>query len=79
MSIESAKEFIERMKTDTEFARQVGSQKNKEARIKFVLDQGFNFSEQELKEVREEIPDEELDRVAGGFICFLMGCKYEYI
>ena len=66
MSIESAKAFIERMKTDEAFAKQVESQKDKEERMKFVSEQGFNFSEQEVQQVAKEISDDDLENVAGG-------------
>ena len=67
MSIESAKAFIERMKTDEAFAKQVESQKDKEERMKFVSEQGFNFSEQEVQQVAKEFSDDDLEKVVGGF------------
>ena len=66
MSLESAKEFIERMKTDEEFAKQVASRKDKEERMKFVSEQGFNFSEQEVQQVAKEFSDDDLEKVVGG-------------
>ena len=60
MSLESAKEFIERVKTDEEFAKQVASRKDEEL-MKFV-------SEQEVKQIAEELSDDELESVAGGGI-----------
>ena len=68
MSIESAKAFIERMKTDEEFAQQVASKKNKEDRMKFVSEQGFDFTEGEIKDRTAELSEEEIQQVNGGFI-----------
>ncbi len=64
MGLESAKEFIERMKTDEEFAKQVASRKDKEERMKFVWEQGYNFSEQDIKRITEEMTDKQLGDVA---------------
>ncbi len=66
MSIESAKAFIERMKTDAEFARQVASHKDKEERMNFVLAEGFNFSAEDLRQCEAQMTEDELDKVAGG-------------
>ena len=66
MSIESAKAFIERMKTDEAFANQVESRKDKEERMKFVSEQGFNFSEQEVQQLAKELSDDDLESVTGG-------------
>ncbi len=67
MSIESAKAFIERMKTDEEFARQVSNQKDNETRMKFVLAEGFNCTGEEIKKATEDLSEVDLERVTGGF------------
>ncbi len=66
MSIESAKAFIERIKTDEEFAKQVASKKDKEDRMKFVSEQGFDFTEGEIKDQTAELSEDELKQVNGG-------------
>ncbi len=64
MSIESAKAFIERMKTDEEFARQVSNQKDNEERMKFFLAEGFNFTIDEINSCQRELSDTELSEVS---------------
>ena len=66
MSIESAQAFIERMKTDGEFANRVTECADAESRKAFVKAEGFDFSAEELKSMHSELSDEELDGVAGG-------------
>jgi predicted ribosomally synthesized peptide with nif11-like leader len=66
MSIESAKAFIDRMKTDEDFSRQVRSCKDAESRMSFVKASKFDFSTEEIKKVQLELSDEELEKVAGG-------------
>jgi len=68
MSIESAKSFIERMKADEDFAKQVRKCKDPETRMRFVKTAGFDFSEDEVKEVSCALSDEEMEIVVGGFI-----------
>ncbi len=75
MSIESAKAFIERIKTDEEFARQVASKKDKEDRMKFVSEQGFNFTEQEIEELKNEMSDNELGKISGA--CWDGACRFQ--
>ncbi len=64
--MESAKAFIERMKTDEEFARKVSNQKDNEERMKFVTAEGFNFTGEEIKMATEDLTDEDLAQVTGG-------------
>jgi predicted ribosomally synthesized peptide with nif11-like leader len=66
MSIESAKAFVERMKTDEDFAKNVTECPDNEARKTFVKAAGFDFTMDEVKEVASELTEEELDGVAGG-------------
>ncbi len=67
MSIESAKAFYERIKTDEEFARQVSNKKNKEERLRFVSEMGYNFTKEELDALSTELPEFQLDEVSGGY------------
>lgn len=69
MSIESAKSFFERIKTDEEFAKKVKECKDAEARMAFVKAAGFDFTVEEIKGIQGKLSDDELDAVAGG------GCK----
>ncbi len=76
MSIESAKEFLERMKTDGNFAESVAKCSDGKARMAFVKNAGFDFTAEEINQVSSSLSDSELDQVAGGFLeppgqCFL--------
>ena len=66
MSIKSAKAFIARMQTDEEFARQVVAKKDKEERMKFVISKGFDFTDEDIKNVAVNLTDDELESIAGG-------------
>ncbi len=66
MSIESAKAFIESVQTDEEFRERMKDAADKEARIALVNAEGFDFSEEDIKAVKSELSDDELDAVAGG-------------
>ncbi|MEL1134039.1 Nif11-like leader peptide family natural product precursor [Desulfitobacterium sp. THU1] len=73
MSIESAKAFMEKMKTDQDFAKKVMAAKDAEERRVLVKEEGFDFSAEELKDLGDEMSDSELDAVAGGG-CLLDSC-----
>ena len=66
MSIESAKTYVERMKTDEEFRKKVLSIEDAGKRMKFVKMQGFDFSANEIKGVLAELEDSDLERGLGG-------------
>ncbi len=68
MSIESAKAFLERMKTDEDFRKEVGEIATAEERMAFVTAAGFDFTKEELKNVQEkmQLTDDELELVGGG-------------
>ncbi|HPL98326.1 MAG TPA: Nif11-like leader peptide family natural product precursor [Bacillota bacterium] len=68
MSIESAKAFIEKVKSDEDFKKNLGGLKDGQARLDFAKKAGFNFTAADLAKVKEEqgLTDEELDGVAGG-------------
>ncbi len=81
MSMESAKAFIERMKTDEEFARQVSNQKDNEERMKFVTAEGFNFSGEEIKKATEDLADVDLVQATGGLSgsCIKIVCDKPWV
>ncbi len=79
MSVESAKAFIERMKTDEEFSEKVKGCKDAEERMACVKEAGFDFTNEELKEVSENLSDDELDGVAGGIICLTDICSKTHV
>ena len=71
MSIESAKAFIERMKTDEEFNNRVSTAEDQKARIALVKAEGFDFSVEDINAVKSELTGDDLDAIAGG------GCNYD--
>ncbi|MHB9094532.1 MAG: Nif11-like leader peptide family natural product precursor [Eubacteriales bacterium] len=73
MSIESAKAFLAKMKTDGEFAKKVTGCKDAAERRTLVKQAGFEFTNGEIKQVGGELSDSELDAVAGGG-CLWEGC-----
>jgi len=73
MSVESAKAFIEKMKTDEEFNKKVKGCKNAEERTALAKEAGFDFTPAEIKGQGDELSDKELDAVAGAG-CLLDSC-----
>ncbi len=69
MSIDLAKAYMERIKTDEVFAKKVNSIEDKAARKEYVEQEGYTFTKEELEEVSSELNENELDAVAGG--CFI--------
>lgn len=68
MSIESAKAFIEKVKDDEDFRKKLVEFKDGEERMEYVKSVGFDFTTEEVAQVKEEqgLTDDELDAVAGG-------------
>lgn len=66
MSIESAKAFLERMRNDEDFKKELEEQASAEARVNFVKAQGFDFTKEDINLLKGELSDEELDVVSGG-------------
>jgi len=66
MSIESAKAYIERLKTDEEFVGRVKAAADNEARLALVKAEGFDFSEEDISAIKTELSDAELEEVAAG-------------
>jgi len=77
MSIESAKSFLERMKTDADFKTKVLSLPSTgDERKKFVMSSGFDFTFAELQQAtatvtlnkNDQIGPEDLDQIAAACI-----------
>ena len=66
MSIESARAFLERILSDTDFASQMADAASPEERRKLALSFGFDFSSEELGAVTKDLTDEELDQISAG-------------
>ena len=71
MSEESAKKFVDAVKTDKELADKLDGAESKEERMRIVQDAGYSFTEAELASVKGELSPEELDITSGGWTpCF---------
>ena len=66
MSVDQARAFIEKMKSDGAFRDRIMAIEAVDARLAAARDAGFEFTEAEINEVKSELSDVELDRVAGG-------------
>ncbi len=64
MSLESAKAFIEKMQKNDDFAQSFFACSEPEARKAFIKEKGYDFTKEELDEVRVGF-----DEVAGGKCC----------
>lgn len=62
MSVESAKEYIERMKNDEMFAKRVIGCKSAGERSKLVRSAGFDFTKDEIESLKGELTDDDLNR-----------------
>lgn len=68
MSIESVKAYFERIETDEEFRKRVMALRSPEERHQYILSEGFSFTVEEIQSMRDELSEEELDRIAAGII-----------
>ncbi len=75
MSIEAAQSFVEKMKTDQDFAKQVIACKDNVTRLAFAFEQGFDFTAEEIQTIKAELSDDELEMIAGGFV---KECEEDY-
>ena len=66
MSLNQARLFIERMKSDEAFSKRVMAIEDVAGRLACIQSEGFACSEAEIKEVAGELSDAELDGAAGG-------------
>ena len=55
MSVESAKQFLDKMKSDETYAQSVVEAASREARTALVKDQGFEFSKEDLEAAAMDI------------------------
>ena len=66
MSLDHARAFIEKIKSDDEFRDRIGAIEEVDGRVAAARCAGFDFTEAEVKEVQSELSDFELDNAAGG-------------
>ena len=65
MSLSSAEEFIEKLKIDQAFLQSLKEAKPVDRAI-IITEAGFDFTNEELQQVIEQVSDEELSQVMGG-------------
>lgn len=77
MSVASAKAYVEKIKTDEEFAKKVKACKDADERMAFVKKAGFDFTVEEINSLKGQLSDNELDAVAGGgdIVCDILWKK----
>ena len=71
MSVDNAKKFLERMKSDGAFRESIAKADGFEARAKLVKGAGYDFTKAEMEQAHPhgsggELSDEELESVSGG-------------
>ena len=69
MSLDQARLFIEKMKSDEAFSKCVMAIEDVAGRMACIQSEGFDCSEDEIKEVSGESTDAELDSAVGGGWC----------
>ena len=76
MSEEQLKAFLEAVKADTALQEKLNAAKNADAVVAIAKKVGFMISADELQRaqsvMREELTDEELEGVAGGWISIIL-------
>lgn len=73
MTIESAKAFVERVKNDEEFAKQIAGAKSREERAEIAKAEGFDFTPEEGKVVVETEDGKRVEFEKGDFVRFPKG------
>ena len=76
MSVENAKNFLEKMRTDSEFRNDIITQVA-QAKSNIIKNAGFDFTSDEMKSVRKQLSDEDLQELTGGrgthYVCNCCG------
>lgn len=76
MSLEQAKLFIERTKTDEAFREKILALEEVADRLRLAKEEGYDFSEEEIKEAVGESGDTDVDDVSAaksGNLCMNIG------
>ena len=66
MSMESAKSFVEKVKTDAAFAKQCQKAKTADGVVKRAAELGYSFTQGDLQAASTQLSDAELKDVLGG-------------
>lgn len=69
MSIQSARDFLSKVVKDEGFRKGLCDCKNKAGRMQYARRAGFEFTNDEIKTVRSELQDSDLDVISGGGCC----------
>ncbi len=73
MSVEQARAFIAKMKSDEDFAKRVMAIEDVAGRLACIQSEGFVCNEAEIKEVSGELTDDELNFAAGSVSFIVLG------
>ena len=65
MTIDSARQFLKKLQTDKSFVASLQNVDD-DARREIIGKEGFDFTGEELDQVRSEITDDELSSIIGG-------------
>ncbi len=66
MSLDQARAFIDKVKSDQTFHDEIMSMEGLDQRLEHIHKVGFDCTAEEIKQVSEELSEEDLDQVAGG-------------
>ena len=69
MSEEQLKAFLEKVKGDTSLQEKLKAAADAEVVAAIAKEAGFSISADDLKNTQSELSEEELESVAGGFVC----------
>ncbi len=66
MSLESAKAFLAKIRTDEDFGKKVAVCKDSDERWALVKAEGFDFTQEEFDNLKNQLSDYESDMVVSG-------------
>ena len=78
MSLESAKSFMEKVKTDAAFAKQCQKAKTADEFVKKAAELGYSFTQAEFDTASQDLSDDDLLNVTGGMGTGTI-CKYDHL
>jgi len=68
MSFESAHAFLERFERDRDFKEKLEMAEDKNEILRLIKEAGFSFTSEDIKEVKKELSEEDLQHISGGNI-----------
>lgn len=78
MSIKAAEAFVERMEMDENFNKKITACKDPEERLALVKSEGYDFTKEEINQIKGQLTEEQLNNIAGGgCICADLWCGKE--